>query len=93
MSMIDNFMSQVIDLNETEKEETILFLATALVCGDPATIKNISRKVTLIVMPFLVDVLLYKIKENDKGGERFERAKKIRNGIREMFEEDQGLRT
>lgn len=89
MSRIDDFMSQIIDLDEKEKEEAILFLATALVCGDPATIKNISMKVTSIVMPFLIDVLLYKIKkfENDKGGE------KVGTNIRGKSKKDQGLRT
>ena len=64
-------MSKVIDLDEKEKEETILFLATALQCGDPHIVKNISRKVTILVMPFLVDVLLKTLKRKEKeGGEK-----------------------
>ena len=70
MSIIDDFMSQVIDLNEKEKEEVILFLAEALVCGDPNFIRNVSKKVTKIVLPFLVDVLMDRFKE--KGGEKVE---------------------
>ena len=74
MSQIDDFMSKIIEMSEIEKDETILFLATALECGDPHIVKNISRKVTYIVMPFLMNVMLEKLKrlENKemKGGEK-----------------------
>ena len=73
MSIIDNFMSQVVDLDEKEKEETILFLASALQCGDPHVVKNISRKVTMLVMPFLLNVLLKGLARKEKeGGEKVE---------------------
>ena len=71
MSLIDNFMSQVIDFNEKEKEETILFLATAVTCGNPTNfIRNISKKVTYTVMSFLSETMLKNLK--DKGGEKVE---------------------
>ena len=61
-------MSQVIDFNEKEKEETILFLAEALICENPQVVKKISDKVHLIVLPFLVDVATKMIK--NEGGEK-----------------------
>ena len=71
MSIIDKFMSEVIDFNEKEKEETILFLATAVTCGDPKIVRNISNKVNMVVMPFLVNVLLKGLaKEESEGGEK-----------------------
>lgn len=71
MSVIDNLMSQVIDFNEKEKEETILFLATALDCGNPKIVRNISNKVNMAVMPFLVNVLLKGLaKKESEGGEK-----------------------
>ena len=72
MSILDNFMSQVVDLDEKEKEQTILFLATALVCGDPSFIRNVSKKVTKIVLPFLVDVLKEGLERKIEGGEKVE---------------------
>ena len=69
MSLVDSFMSKVIDLDEKEKEETILFLANALLCErDNNFVRNISKKVTLIVLPFLTDILINHIKNN--GGEK-----------------------
>ena len=62
-------MSQIIDLDEKEKEETILFLAKAILCErDNDFIKKISKKVLLIVLPFLTDVAMNIIL--DKGGEK-----------------------
>jgi len=59
LSTIDNFMSQVIDLNEKEKEETILFLAKALLCEkDNDFVKKVSQKVLLVVLPFLTNIIL-----------------------------------
>jgi len=77
MSIIDNFMSQVIDLNETEKEETILFLAKALVCDkDNDFVRKVSKKVMLIVLPFLIDAATNMIK---KGGEKVEVGRESEN--------------
>jgi len=75
MSIIDNFMSEVIDLNETEKEETILFLAKALLCDKDADfVRKTSQKVMLTVLPFLVDVATehIRIKIEKEGGEKIE---------------------
>ena len=58
MSIIDNFMSQVIDLNEKEKEETILFLAEALVSENYDFLKSISPKVQNTVLPFLTSIAI-----------------------------------
>jgi len=64
-------MSQVIDLDEKEKEETILFLAKALLCEkDNDFVKKISQKVLLVVLPFLADVATNIILK--KGGEKVE---------------------
>jgi len=64
-------MSQVIDLDEKEKEETILFLAKALLCEkDNDFVKKISQKVLLVVLPFLTDVATNIIKK--RGGEKIE---------------------
>ena len=69
MSIVDNFMAQVIDLDEKEKEETILFLAKALLCDkDSDFVRNVSKKVMLVVLPFLVDVLKNNLEK--KGGEK-----------------------
>lgn len=72
MSQIDDFMSQVVDLNETEKEQAILFLANALACGDPSFVRNVSKKVIKIVLPFLVDVLKEGLERKIEGGEKVE---------------------
>ena len=83
--MLDDFMSQVVDLDETEEEQTILFLANALVCGNPNFIRSVSKKVTKIVLPFLVDVLVDSLEK--KGGEKVERV-----GTGKESEKDKGLR-
>ena len=70
---MDDFMSQVVDLNETEKEEVILFLATALQCGDPHVVDKISKKIAILVMPFLVDTLVKELKKEEEGGENIEK--------------------
>ena len=44
MPIIDDFMSKVVDLNEKEKEETILFLAESLICENPGAIKKLPIK-------------------------------------------------
>ena len=80
MSIIDNFMSKVIDLDEKEKEEVILFLAEALLCVNPSVVKNVSIKVSVIVLPFLTDVAvshLEKIKK--KGGEKVGTGTRLKN--------------
>lgn len=80
MSVIDDLMSKVIDLDEKEKEETILFLAEALINDNYEFLKRISPKVQMIVLPFLSNLVLEilsntktemmeKISE-DKGGEK-----------------------
>lgn len=63
-------MSEVIDLNEKEKEEVILFLASAIASLNPEIVRNVSKKVNIIVMPFLVNVLIERLKKEDKGGEK-----------------------
>ena len=56
VSQIDDFMSKVVDLDEKEKEETILFLANALSWGKAIDfIGGISDKVMFLVLPFLTD--------------------------------------
>ena len=82
MSGIDDFMSQVVDLNETEKEQTILFLASALACGNPSFIRNVSKKVTKIVLPFLVDVLKEGLERKIEGGEKVELGTRLENNQR-----------
>lgn len=72
MSIIDNFMSRVVDLDEKEKEETVLFLAEALANDNFEFLKSISPKVQNIVLPFLSDLA---VKANEKmikerGGEK-----------------------
>ena len=64
MSLVDDFLSQVVDLTEKEKEETILFLAEALINNNYEFLKHISPKVQNIVIPFLTNIA---IKE---GGEK-----------------------
>ena len=76
MSVIDKFMSQVVDLDEKEKEETILFLAEALVNDNFEFLKSISPKVQNIVLPFLTELSIKSIKKTAeflnimKGGEK-----------------------
>lgn len=69
MSVIDDFMSKVIDLDEKEKEETILFLSEALIGDNQEFLKHISKKVYWIVLPFLTNVAI-------KGNE--ERTKEVK---------------
>lgn len=70
MSIVDDFMSQVIGLTEKEKEETILFLAEALINDNYEFLKLISPKVQNIVPPFLISINI------KKGGEKIEIDKK-----------------
>ena len=73
MSQIDDFMSKIIEMSETEKEETILFLANALIGGKADFIGGISNKVMFIVLPFLADAAVESIKNKEmKGGEKVE---------------------
>jgi len=58
MSIIGDFMSKVTDLSEKEKEETILFLAEALINDNYEFLKHISPKVQNIVLPFLTEVAI-----------------------------------
>lgn len=66
MSVIDNFMSQVVDLTEKEKEEVILFLAEALISDNYEFLKIISPKVQDIVLPFLISINIKGGRENVK---------------------------
>ena len=61
--LVNNFMSKVANLNEKEKEETILFLAEALVNDNYEFLKKISPKVQNIVLPFLTDINVKSVKE------------------------------
>ena len=71
MSIIDKFMSQVIDLDEKEKEETILFLAEALINDNYEFLKKISNKVQFMVLAFLTHVEIKGQKEREmEGGEK-----------------------
>jgi len=70
MSTLDDFMAQVIDLDEKEKDETILFLAEALINDNYEFLKQISPKVQNIVLPFLIDVSIKGNEEKMKGGKR-----------------------
>lgn len=78
VSIIDNFMSKVIDLNEKEKEETILFLAETLLNDNYEFLKKISPKVQNIVLPFLTSVA---IKGNEEKMERGEKSETNKNNI------------
>ena len=71
MSVIDDFMSKVIDLNETEKEEVIILLANALIRGEPKLVaKSVSMKVMATVLPFMTDAVMEEISVRmKKGGE------------------------
>ena len=70
MSAIDDFMSKVIDLDEKEKEETILFLAEALINDNYEFLRKISPKVQNIVLPFLTDVAVEGNEGKIKGGKK-----------------------
>ena len=70
MGLIDNFMSKVIDLDEKEKEETILFLAESLINDNFGFLKHISPKVQNIILPFLTSIAVKGNKEKMKGGEK-----------------------
>lgn len=75
-------MSKVIDLDEKEKEEVILFLANALLYPKFTNhLKNISVKVHLVMLPFLTDVAM-KIMKEDKGGEKVGISKRLENNQR-----------
>jgi len=63
VSLTDDFMSKVINLDEKEKEETILFLAEALINDNYEFLKLISPKVQNIVLPFLTSIA---VKGNEK---------------------------
>lgn len=56
MSITDDFMSKLIDLDEKEKEEVILFLAEALINDNYEFLKRISKKVQLMVLDFLTRI-------------------------------------
>ena len=58
VSIIDDFMSQVISFTEKEKEETIMFLAEALINDNYEFLKLISPKVQNIVLPFLTNIAI-----------------------------------
>lgn len=65
MSHLDDFMSQVLDLTETEKEEVIRFLASAF-CHELKITSNMpSKNVMLVLIPFMSNVMV----ENLKRGE------------------------
>ena len=76
MSIIDKFMSKVIDLDEKEKEETILFLAESLINDNYEFLKSISPKVQNIVLPFLTGVA---IESDMEGGEKIGIGKRFTN--------------
>ena len=61
--LVDDFMSTVKELNEKEKEETILFLAEALINDNYEFLKKISPKVQDIVLPFLTAVNFKSLKD------------------------------
>ena len=74
---LDNLMSQVIDFDEKEKEETILFLVEALISENSEFLKHISPKVQNIVLPFLISVAIKGQEERIKeGGEKDGTGKK-----------------
>ena len=62
-TIIDDFMSMVIDFNEKEKEKTILFLAESLINDNYEFLKLISPKVQEIVLPFLTDIAVKSLRE------------------------------
>ena len=67
MSRIDDFMSKVIDLTETEKEEVIKYLASAL-SGNIDIYSRPSNNVLVVILPFMSDCLVKNIKA--EGGEK-----------------------
>lgn len=68
-TIIDDFMSKVIDLNETEKEEVIILLANALIRGEPKLVaKSVSMKVMATVLPFMTDAVMEEISVRMKEG-------------------------
>lgn len=63
MSKIDDFMSQVIDLDETEKEEVIRVLAS-LFCSEPKVIRDTpSKNVMLVLIPFMSNIMMENLKK------------------------------
>jgi len=74
VSLTDDFMSKVINLDEKEKEETILFLAEALINDNYEFLKLISPKVQNIVLPFLTSVAVKGNEEIIKEDEHFYEA-------------------
>lgn len=70
MSRIDDFMSQVLDLDETEKEELIRFLASVFCHELKITSDRPSKNVMLVLIPFMSDVMIENLKKS--GGEKVE---------------------
>ena len=70
VSQIDDFMSQVIDLTETEKEEVIKYLASAL-SSNLDIHSQPSNNVLVIILPFMCSCLVKNIKEEE--GEKIEK--------------------
>lgn len=68
MSRIDDFMSQVLDLTETEKEELIRFLAGVFCHDFKITSDRPSKNVMLILIPFMSNVMIENLKKS--GGEK-----------------------
>ena len=63
MSRIDDFMSQVIDLDETEKEEVIRVLASIL-CPEPKVIPDKpSKNVMIVLIPFMSNLMVENLKK------------------------------
>lgn len=63
MSRIDDFMSQVIDLDETEKEELIRFLASVF-CHELKVIPDRpSKNVMLVLIPFMSNIMMEDLKK------------------------------
>ncbi|MBA7589988.1 hypothetical protein ES708_32087 [subsurface metagenome] len=63
MSRIDDFMSQVIDLTETEKEEVIRVLAS-LFCHELKVIPDKpSKNVMLVLVPFMSSLMMENLKK------------------------------
>lgn len=62
LSRIDDFMSQVIDLTETEKEEVIRFLASVL-CRELKLPFRTSKNVMVVLIPFISNIMIVISKE------------------------------
>ena len=75
MSQIDDFMSKVIDLTETEKEEVIKYLAGAL-SSNLDIQSQPSKNVLVIILPFMCSCLVKNVKA--EGGEKDERSVRFR---------------